>query len=236
MRLATTSERDQMLSDFEGGQDITLEHPNTPEKSSGQLPIPLNSHRSSNASFLRLKKGNAAHYYGPTSFFQIRPPIDHTIAEDLQATSTLNINDYPPASRMVGQDLVSPTQFTPKSALCQQMLSLFFQHQYYYHMVVYREYFLKDYDSGKGPYYSDLLLYAICAMGALVSELEIVRDLSDLFASHAEEILHTSSAMESPDLTTLQALLILGQREIGRGKNAKGWLFTGKDLLPDVHA
>lgn len=221
-----------MLLNFEGGRDTPFEPPNTPGRTSVQHTISPTSRRYSNVNFLRLKRSHAAHFYGPTSFFQIRPPVDHTVAEDLQATPTsfnvLNLNESSTTARTMGQNIISGAQFSPKSALCLQMLSLFFQHQYYYHMVVYREYFLKDYDSGRGPYYSDLLLYAICAMGALVSEVEMVRDLSDVFASYAEEILHSSAALESPDLTTLQALLILGQREIGRGKNAKGWLLTGK--------
>ena len=94
-------------------------------------------------------------------------------------------------------------------------------------MVVYREYFLRDYDAGHGLFYSDLLLYAICAMGSLASSDQTIRDLSEDFVTHAETILH-NSALRSPDLTTLQALLLLGQRDIGIGERSRGWLFSGK--------
>ncbi len=33
--------------------------------------------------------------------------------------------------------------------------------------------------------------------------------------------------LDSPDITTIQALLILGQRDVGCGRMTKGWLQTG---------
>lgn len=93
-------------------------------------------------------------------------------------------------------------------------------------MCLYREYFLRDYDYGSGSYYSDLLLYAICALGALVSEVTAAREISNIFFSRAQQLLY-ATALESPNLTTLQALILLGHREIGHGKTSKGWLFSG---------
>jgi hypothetical protein len=93
-------------------------------------------------------------------------------------------------------------------------------------MCLYREYFLRDFDAGAGPYYSDLLLYAVCALGALASEEVAPRELSDIFFNRAQQLLY-GSALESPNLTTLQALILLGHREIGHGKTSKGWLFSG---------
>lgn len=90
-------------------------------------------------------------------------------------------------------------------------------------MCLYREWFLRDYDAGSGPYYSELLLYAICALGALAGE---DRELSDIFFKKAQDLLY-GSALEAPNLTTLQALILMGHREIGRGKTSKGWLFSG---------
>lgn len=68
--------------------------------------------------------------------------------------------------------------------------------------------------------------YTICAMGALVSKEVALRDLSDVLFGKAQELLY-GSALESPNLTTLQALILLGHREIGHGKTSKGWLFSG---------
>jgi hypothetical protein len=105
-------------------------------------------------------------------------------------------------------------------------MAKFFQHQYQYFPCLYREWFLRDFDSGVGPYYSDLLMYAICALGALASEESTLRDLSGVFLNRAQELLY-GGALESPNLTTLQALILLGHREIGIGKASKGWLFSG---------
>ena len=85
--------------------------------------------------------------------------------------------------------------------MCRHLMATFFQTQYQYHMCLYREYFLRDYDSGAGPYYSELLLYAICAMGALASSEIALRELSDVFSNRAQELLF-GSALESPNLTT----------------------------------
>jgi hypothetical protein len=109
-------------------------------------------------------------------------------------------------------------------------MSAFFQHAYYYHMVLYREYFLRDYKAGRGPYYSDLLFYAIASMGALVCQDNTARDLSDVFYERAVRLLY-GGALDSPNITTIQALLLLGQRDVGRGKQSQGWLLTGPRLF-----
>jgi hypothetical protein len=120
----------------------------------------------------------------------------------------------------------SGAAFSPQSNVCRNLIATFFNKQYQYHMCLYREFFLRDYQIGKGPYYSDLLLYSICSMGALVSEDIGLRELSDVFFSRAEELLY-SLALNSPNLTTVQALILMGHREIGYGKTSKGWLFSG---------
>ena len=92
-------------------------------------------------------------------------------------------------------------------------------------MWLYREFFLRDYDIGRGPYYSDLLLYAICAMGALAKGEPTMVPLSEIFAFQAESLVYAS--LDQPDLPLMQALILLGYRYIGHGKASKGWLFCG---------
>jgi hypothetical protein len=69
-------------------------------------------------------------------------------------------------------------------------------------------------------------MYAICSMGALSSGEIASREWSDMFFNLAQQLLY-GSALEAPNLTTLQALILLGHREIGHGKTSKGWLFSG---------
>lgn len=92
-------------------------------------------------------------------------------------------------------------------------------------MCLYREFFLRDYDTGAGRYYSEVLLYAICAMGALATGEASMLPVSEAFALQAESLVYAS--LDQPDLTLLQALTLLGYRYIGHGKASKGWLFCG---------
>lgn len=104
-------------------------------------------------------------------------------------------------------------------------MATFFQNVYQYNFCVYREYFLRDYAAGGGPYYSDMLLYSICAVAARFSDDISLRPLSSVFLEYAEGLLLNS--LDLPELTTLQSLIILGTAEIGQGRGSKGWLFCG---------
>lgn len=229
-----SSQRDELLKNFSSNSnhlrvnsvDSTVE---AAEASTSEIPI-----RSRTGHLRKLKDGKAAEFYGATSFFQISPSQDQdpasTIVED-------NRNEG--SSIAAGQAILDPvvlddfaangdshSAFSPQSDICRQLMAKFFQHQYQYFPCLYREWFLRDFDSGVGPYYSDLLMYAICALGALASEESTLRDLSGVFFNRAQELLY-GGALESPNLTTLQALILLGHREIGIGKASKGWLFSG---------
>ncbi|THV50244.1 hypothetical protein BGAL_0158g00030 [Botrytis galanthina] len=227
---ADASKRDEMLADFSAStnhlglqskQSSAFPEPSPPETQ--RIPI-----RSRAGHLRKLKDGNSAEFYGATSFFQISPSVDlddtspatilpHLEVKQLVTTQNLNIT---------GGLMEEHLAFSPRSDICKCLMRIFFQNQYQYHMCLYREYFLRDFDAGTGPYYSDLLMYAVCSMGALASESTTQRELSEIFSNRAQEILY-GTALESPNLTTLQALLLLGHREIGHGKTSKGWLFSG---------
>lgn len=114
-------------------------------------------------------------------------------------------------------------QYAPHDEVSQRLMAAFFREQYQFIMVVYREYFLRDYDIGSGKYYSDLLLYAICALGA--RQHDDTAYLSEIFSGQAQALLYAT--LDKPDLTTLQALVLLGYHEIALGRSSKGWLFCG---------
>jgi hypothetical protein len=246
------STRDEMLANFgKTSNHFGAEAKNTgsqskaPEAKSESTPI-----RSRTGHLRRLRDANASEFYGATSFFQISPSEEHLQASsageevlDLNEVPLTGYqNDYPsgqseatqlgtsaddPSLPSSGLGFTGPDQsaFSPRSEICRYFMANFFEHQYPYFMCLYREYFLRDFDAGGGPYYSDLLLYAICAVGALASEGNL-RELSDVFFNRAQELLY-GSALECPNLTTLQALILMGHREIGFGKTSKGWLLSG---------
>ncbi|KAF3003619.1 hypothetical protein E8E13_007435 [Curvularia kusanoi] len=104
-------------------------------------------------------------------------------------------------------------------------MATFFTYCYPFHMYVYREWFLRDYDIGEGPYYSDALMFVICAVGALVSPDRSQRHLSESLSRQAEAMILQS--LNLPNITILQALIMLGYLEIGQGRSSKGWLYCG---------
>jgi hypothetical protein len=229
-------QRDEMLANFgksSGHFDPPPQSFNTCN-TSPDIDAKAISSRSTRGHLRRVRDGKAAEFYGPTSFFQISPSEE--LEQATSATQELSLNNshslgeqeslVPNSVEESSIDLDSQLAFSPQSHICRSLMASFFKNQYQYHMCLYREYFLRDFDAGEGPYYSDLLMYAICAMGALASEEIALRELSDVFLNRAQQLLY-GSALESPNLTTLQALILLGHREIGHGKMSKGWLFSG---------
>ncbi|GAP89351.1 putative CHA4-transcription factor [Rosellinia necatrix] len=174
----------------------------------------------------KTRSGSSAHFYGGTSLYHIR------LSEAGSASSPVVVESTPDGEAttagmtesVFGQTLWNayPIQFAPHDDVSQRLMAEFFKHQYQYSMCIYREFFLRDYDTGGGRHYSDLLLFAICATGALATSESL---LSDVFANQAEALLYPS--LNYPDLTVLQALILLGQLDIGRGRASKGWLFCG---------
>lgn len=175
----------------------------------------------------KTRSGSAAHFYGGTSLYHIRLAEAGSVSSPVvveDATLDADATSASMTEAMFSQTLWNayPIQFAPHDDVSQRLMAAFFKHQYQYSMCIYREYFLRDYDTGGGRHYSDLLLFAICATGALATDESL---LSDVFANQAEALLYPS--LNHPDVTVLQALILLGQLEIGRGRASKGWLFCG---------
>ncbi|EXV03105.1 Zn(2)-Cys(6) zinc finger domain protein [Metarhizium robertsii] len=183
----------------------------------------------------RPRDGNAAQFFGGTSSFQIHFSRDETqtiprtsansdgtmVQADCQVNSMLEITDL--ALEESSSSGSGCFQYAPHDQTSQTLMAAFFTEQYQYNMVVYREYFLRDYDVGSGRYYSDLLLYSMCSLSALL--YDDFFKLSDVFSGQAQALLFAT--LDKPDLTTLQALILLGHREIAVGQTSKGWLFCG---------
>ncbi|RYO79736.1 hypothetical protein DL766_006889 [Monosporascus sp. MC13-8B] len=154
----------------------------------------------------KLRTGNATQFFGGTSLFQIHasdglpmPTISSgAIAVPNQATA----DSYPQPDLDAISFGIFP--YSPHHEVCQQLMANFF---------------------GAGRYYSEVLLYAICAVGALATGEASMIPVSETFALQAESLAYVS--LDQPDLTLLQALILLGYRYIGHGKASKGWLFCG---------
>lgn len=233
--------RDELLSNFSKTSNhfqkqsttaLTTDVPQGYTNGPGNDPLPI---RSRTGHLKRLKDGQSSEFYGATSFFQMHPSDNNiqTFApsdeprEDADNVILDGQGTIRPVSNLVSpcrDDSEDGSTFSPKSEICKYLMGEFFRKQYHYFMYLYREGFVMHYDTGVGCYYSEVLLYAICSMGALVSD--DLRELSDIFFGRAQELLY-GFALESPNLTTLQALLLMGHREIGQGRTSKGWLLSG---------
>jgi hypothetical protein len=172
------------------------------------------------------RSGSQTHFYGGASLYHIRLSEAGSASSPVVVDATLDVASTSTSltETIFGQTLWNayPIQFAPHEDVSQRLMAAFFKHQYQYSMCIYREFFLRDYDTGGGRHYSDLLLFAICATGALATNETL---LSDVFANQAQALLYPS--LNHPDLTVLQSLILLGQLEIGRGRASKGWLFCG---------
>lgn len=171
----------------------------------------------------KLSTSTCTQFYGGTSLFQIQlsgatPPS--TMPVDQSPRSALGV-----IPRIVDPEHLQQFNFQPKDENCRKLIASFFQNCYPFNMYVYREWFLRDYDIGEGPYYSDSLMFAICAVGALISSDASQRHLSVIFSTKAEAMILQS--LNLPDITILQALVMLGCLEIGQGRSSKGWLYCG---------
>ncbi|KAK5636671.1 hypothetical protein RRF57_012383 [Xylaria bambusicola] len=225
--------RQQMLNEFSRVTELILAKDDDSGSSSSPKPLAVEGQddtgRLSPARVGQLRKtrsGSSAQFYGGTSLYHIRlseaGPVSSPVImdpapdEETHSTSTTEM--------MLGHTLwnLYPIQFAAHDDVSQRLMAAFFTYQYQSNMCIYREFFLRDYDTGGGRHYSDLLLFAICATGALATNESL---LSDIFANQAQALLYPS--LNHPDLTVLQALLLLGQLEIGRGRASKGWLFCG---------
>ena len=158
-------------------------------------------------------------YHGPTSIF---------------SDSEVTANDTPSHLGSPASLATSTPQYideygslhSPKIALC---IGLFFFWQYSQFMFIDREAFVQEYDQDpiNGEFCSEPLIYAICAIGALMSPDPDTRATSASFASSAEDILLAREMAGVPRVTSVQALLCCAYYESGRGNLSKGWLFSG---------
>lgn len=172
----------------------------------------------------------ATQFFGGPSLFQMNVPAP-TLTAGVSAKTPSNscvplqgmAHAAPGTLPASGNAQSSP--FTPHDVVCRQLVSVFFANCYQSNHFIYREFFLRDYAKCSGPYSSDMLLSAICAFGALASEDDDLHSTYPSFSMYAKS--QALASLVSPDLTTLQTLMILGPLEVGQGRGSKGWLFCG---------
>ncbi|KAI1344017.1 fungal-specific transcription factor domain-containing protein [Xylariaceae sp. FL0016] len=228
-RLASASheKRDEMLAGYVPKSVTARDILQPTEDRSGSSPDhELVLARARACQLKKKRAGSATQFFGGTSLFQIYAPEDGPMVSasgDMESSSDEATQLMLPAG--LDSSILAFFPYSPHDEMCQSTMASFFKHQYAYNMCLYREFFLRDYDKGAGRYYSEKLLYAICALGALSQGDLTMVHVSENFAMQAENLVYTS--LGQPDLTLLQTLILLGYWFIGHGKASKGWLFCG---------
>jgi hypothetical protein len=113
-----------------------------------------------------------------------------------------------------------------------QLLSIHWNRQNHYGLIVYRSAFMRDMACG-GPYFSKLLLNAIyfgasphCSRPEIRRDPEDVRTAGWLYRQRAMELLSTS--FDKSKITTIQALLIMAQALFTWcDERSASWLYAG---------
>jgi hypothetical protein len=112
------------------------------------------------------------------------------------------------------------------------LLDLHWNRQHHSYLITYRPVFMRDMACG-GPYFSTLLLNAIYFSASKFSpRLEVRRDPDDVrtagyqYRMRVKELL--GSALDSSNITTIQALLMMAQSLFALGdERSAAWLYAG---------
>ncbi|KGO47086.1 Transcription factor, fungi [Penicillium expansum] len=172
---------------------------------------------------LRFGPGGKARFYGPTSTFNL---ADAPVSINSQTHRAVNYLDDADYDRQVPLSLE------------EHLLNLYFTWQDPSFHVVDREMFEKGKIAWDGkeetPFYSEALCYAMCSLGAAFetryhpSFVTYPKSLGEFFGDRAKELLEIE--LDSPCVSTVQALVILSSHEIGVGSDTRGWLYSGMAL------
>lgn len=191
----------------------TTESPNTSFGTPSQrgserdLPLPTNVKGILSTNNFKNDGRYSVSVYGPTSIFNTESIPSRSGETDAQSG---NLQDDPTIVHCIKH---------------------FFRWQYPdMHLFVFREAFLLDFfnPASTGVYASKELVYAICAIGSLVSESDEIRSLSPQFYRISLDSLSTK--LDSPSISSLQAYLLLGLYDVYNGRNNSGWMLTGDGL------
>ncbi|GIK06090.1 hypothetical protein Aspvir_001733 [Aspergillus viridinutans] len=171
---------------------------------------------------LKIGPGGKTRFYGPTSTFNLRemPSPDSYEADRPNPTYHYGTEEEIPAS------------------VEDHLLDLYFTWQDpSFHVVdrhIYEEAKEKWKNREETPFYSEALRNAMCALGSAFESryhptvITFPKTLVEFFGDRAKSILETE--LDSPCVATIQAMVILSGHEIGNGRDARGWLYSGSAL------
>ncbi|KAJ5091159.1 hypothetical protein NUU61_006029 [Penicillium alfredii] len=174
---------------------------------------------------LRIGPGGKTHFYGPTSTFNL---ADVPLSDDLQPHFT-------PDKYALQDSNSCEADIEVPMGLEEHLINLYFSWQDpSFHVVdreMYEEAKAKRHKMEDTPFFSGALRNAMCALGSAFETrfhptfVTYPKTLVDFFGDRAKSLLE--SELDYPCVATVQAMVILSSHEIGNGKDARGWLYSG---------
>ncbi|KAL4733168.1 fungal-specific transcription factor domain-containing protein [Aspergillus similis] len=169
---------------------------------------------------LNFDKDGELRYFGPTSG-----------RLQFQSSSALHAEETVPSTAFCDRADAVTAEIGLSEHIQGHLIELYFTWEHPWFAVIDERLFRADMSSG-GRYWSPLLHFSILALGSRFTDRVDVRsDPNDpntagkFFLEHAKYYL--GKEMETPSLTTIQALVILGMFYIATGADAAGWLHHG---------
>ncbi|BCS20232.1 uncharacterized protein APUU_20664S [Aspergillus puulaauensis] len=174
---------------------------------------------------LQIKPGGQTQFYGPTSTFNLADML----ATANSGTHLTAQNDALECLRRLGSHKTVP------APLEEHLTNLYFGWQDpSFHVVdrkTYEDSKARWYALGDTPYYSESLRNAMCAIGASFETryhpdfVTFPKSLVEFFGDRAKALLEVE--LDSPCVATVQSLVICSSLEVGSGREARGWLYSG---------
>ncbi|KAF2809283.1 uncharacterized protein BDZ99DRAFT_443474 [Mytilinidion resinicola] len=165
-----------------------------------------------------LTKSGVSRHYGHTSSLGL-------VREDENYTQPNTTLPAPP-------NVDTWTTVTSDTKFLYHLFELYFKWSHPFYVLFSRECFYKDFRTGRQKYCSPLLVNAICAYACHSSDEPLARTdpsnprtAGDHFFAEARRLLFED---ESPRLTTVQALAVMGLREPSAGRDSSGFMYAGR--------
>lgn len=170
---------------------------------------------------------------GELSNLMGRPSIDASgVVKHFGHTSSLSLVSDGERSPVHLQTSEVWTRVTRDSTFVEHLLSLYFCWSHPYYVLFSKELFLDDMANGRSKYCSPLMVNALLAFSCLYSDRPEAREnpsdprtAGDHFFSEAKRLLNEN---ESSNLTTVQALALMGLREASCSRDSSGFQYAGR--------
>ena len=162
-----------------------------------------------------------------------RPSIDALgVVKHYGHTSSLSLVSDGERSPMHLQTSEAWTKVTRDAAFVEHLLSLYFCWAHPYYVLFSKELFLDDMAKGQSKYCSPLMVNALLAFACAYSDRPEAREnqsdprtAGDHFFAEAKRLLYEN---ESSNLTTVQALALMGLREASCSRDSSGFQYAGR--------